>query len=169
MKVKYNFIGYPYFNTVTGHLKPGYYDCDSLIKIAEIRYEDKRAYPMLLPTYRKDSKIKLKHDNKIAGYRVIFYGRLFDEENYALIKKHCCSLPKNEAMKFLTTHARELKEIFKTDKNYTLHMLKLFLELGRCPLEFEITYKGRLIDLEATKKLWENDRNSLGLLMYNGL
>ena len=85
MKLRYNFIGYPYFNTITGHIQPGHYDCDSVIKIAEMAYEGRKINPILLPTYHQGDKFSLKKKRNIAGHKVIFYGRLFNEENYSLI------------------------------------------------------------------------------------
>ena len=97
-------IAFPFFDLTTGYLQAGAYKSDSIIKIAELCRTNKGIVPQLLPTYYKNDTITLKRKNNIVGYRVIYYGSLtlFDEENYKLINKHCHSIPKTEALKFLT-------------------------------------------------------------------
>ena len=163
-------IGYPYFDLTTGYLQAGTYQANGIIKIAELcRVHGKGIVPQLLPTYQKNNKFTLKRKKDIVGYRVIYYGSLtvFNEENYKLINKYCHSIPKTEALKFLTNHFKEIAEVFKDKKVYNEYMLRLIFELGKIPYEFEIMYKGNLIkDFTSAKQLWKSDKNNFELVTY---
>jgi hypothetical protein len=148
-----------YLNNRTGRIAIGNYKADGLIKIAIIsRNIYGNLEPTLLPTYQIDSEIYLKRKRDIVGYRVVFYDRLSIEENYNLIKKHCYDLHSTpKAMNFLATHSKELMKIFKNKENYDYYMLQLFFEFDMLPYEFEIAYKGELINMSTAKKLWQNN------------
>lgn len=158
----------PLFDVITGYLRAENYSSDSIVKIAELkRNKNGKVVPILLPTYHINDKIVLKRKKDIVGYRIIFYGKLFQEENFALIRKHCHSISTNEAIEFLGTHAKELAEIFKDKDAYKSYMLRLFFELGKSPYEFEITYKGEIIgNLTTIKELWNSDKQNIELLTY---
>lgn len=162
-------IGFPFFDLNTGYLQVGTYKSDAIIKIAELCRTNKGIIPQLLPTYYKNDTIVLKRKNNIVGYRVIYYGSLtvFNEENYKLINKHCHSISKTEALKFLTNHSKEIAEVFKEEKAYNKYMLRLIFELGKLPYEFEMTYKGELItDFTSAKEMWKIDKNNFELITY---
>ena len=157
-----------YLNSRTGRIAVGNYEADGLIKIAII---SRNTYgilePTLLPTYRINNKIILKRKRDIVGYRVVFYDKLSVEENFELIKKHCYDLRSTaKAMNFLATHKKELMEIFKNKENYDYYMLQLFFKFDKLPYEFEIVYKGELINMSTAKKLWQNNSKELELLSY---
>lgn len=157
-----------YLNSRTGVLAVGNYKADGLIKIAIIsRNTYGNLEPTLLPTYQTDSEIYLKRKRDIVGYRVVFYDRLSIEENYNLIKKHCYDLRSTpKAMNFLATHSKELMKIFKNKETYDYYMLQLFFKFNELPYEFEIAYKGELVNMSTAKKLWQNNSKELELLSY---
>ncbi len=158
----------PFFDIITGYLRAENYIVDSIIKIAELkRNENGKVIPLLLPTYRNNDKATLKRKRDIVGYRVVFYGKLFQEENYALIRKHCHSISQTEALKFLTNHSKEIAEVFKEEKVYNEYMLKLIFELGKLPYEFEIMYKGELVNgFSVAKQMWKIDKENFELITY---
>lgn len=157
-------IKYPYLDLVTGYLQTGKYQTNAVIKISMLRRNNT---PILLPTYQPGSKIVLKARPDILGYRVVYYGdkTIFNEENYKFINRYCHDIPPTEALKFLSTHSKDLRMIFKDEENYNEYMLRLIFELGELPYGFEITFKGKLIrNFTEAKKLWKADKKSFQLV-----
>ena len=97
----------------------------------------------------------------------MYYGDkvIFDEENYKFINRFCHDIPKTEALKFLSTHAKELKKVFQDEETYNHYLLKLVFELGKLPYGIEITYKGKLIvDFASAKEMWKANPKDFELL-----
>lgn len=158
--MKFRDIGYPYLDLITGYLQTGKYQANGITKISMLRRNNT---PILLPTYQKGSKIILKAKPDILGYKLVYYSdkTIFDEENYKFINRFCHDIPKTEALKFLSTHSKELKLVFKNEKTYNQYMLQLVFELGELPYGMELTYKEKLIyNFSLAKEKWKKDKNN---------
>jgi len=171
MKLREHKIDYPYFNKKTGTILPGKYIVNGIIKVAELkRLPNKQIVPLYLPTYRKGQTLTIKSKKDTMDFRVVFYGELFNDENYYLMKKFFKSNPnKSEFLEFVPTHYKELIEAFKGNDNLNPYLLQLMFDFNRLPNEFEMTYKGWVInDIVSIKQLWENKENkkSFELLTY---
>lgn len=159
-------IKYPYLDLVTGYIQTGKYQANGIVKIAMLRRNNT---PILLPTYQKGDKITLKSRPDILGYRLVYYSdkTIFNEENYKFINRFCHDIPKTEALKFLSTHAKELKKIFQDEETYNNYLLKLVFELGELPYGIEITYKGKVIrNFSSAKELWKSEKNNFQITSF---
>ena len=159
----------PYFDSKTGFIRPGTYLAEDTIKIAELKREKNgKITPLYLPTYKQGQTVTLKLGKNIIGHRVIFYGKLFNEENYSLIKKFFKTTPnKTEILEFIPTHLKELEDIFKGKENLNNYLLQLAFDFKKLPREFEITYKGEIINnISSYKNEWNNNKKAFELLTY---
>lgn len=159
----------PYFDNKTGFIRPGTYLIEDTIKIVELRRESNgKITPLYLPTYKKGQTISLKLKKDIVGHRVLFYGKLFNEENYLLIKKFFKSTPnKTELLEFIPTHLKELEEVFKNKEDLNYYLMQLAFDFNKLPREFEMLYKGKIInEFSPLKEEWNNNKKSFELLTY---
>lgn len=158
-------IGYPYLDLTTGYLQIGNYEAEAITKIAVLRRNNT---PILLPTYYPGNKFKLKASFDILGYRLVYCGNnnIFNEENYKFIERYFHDIKKvEEALKFLSSHYKELKQVFKDEETYNYYMLRLIFELGELPYGFEITYKGKLINNFSTaKEMWKDNNENFSII-----
>ena len=159
-----------YLNTSTGSIPYGEYYVEGKLKIGQLCWQtnNKKKFieVKLLRTYNKGETISLKKHKNIMGYIVIFYEKLFNEENITLIKEYSRRMSKAQIMNFWTTHANELSEVFGI--NFDSVLLQTIFEIGRIPNQFEVVYNGNIPIKTPSeyREKWKKDKKSFKLLTY---
>lgn len=161
-----------YLNSKYGTLPFGEYYVEGRLKIGHVHWhyngKHKAIEITLLKEYNKGDTINLKKYKDTLNYIVVYYDKLFHQENKTLVEKYCQKLSNYQLETFWSKHALILQEVL--GEEFENLLLKTIFQIGKIPNQFELLYNGnKSIDNPFLyKEEWKHNKKSFKILVYGG-